>query len=79
MIGELSAIVITDRFTAKVLGAVVLLMVFVIDIGCFMFTKPEISHRATFPLVVLIPSLPFMALGIYLLRKGSRLPAEDGD
>jgi len=76
MIGELP-VVITDRFTAKILGAIVLLMVFVVDVGCFVFTKPEISHRMTFPLVVLIPSLPFMALGVYLLRKASRLPVED--
>lgn len=68
---------ITDRFTARVLGAVVLLMAVVIDIGCFVFTKPEIRQRPTFPLVVLVPSLPLFALGIYLLRKASRLKAED--
>jgi lipopolysaccharide export LptBFGC system permease protein LptF len=69
--------VITDRFTARVLGAVILLMAVVIDIGCFVFTKPEIRQRPTFPLVVLVPSLPLFALGIYLLRKASRLKAED--
>lgn len=68
---------ITDRFTARVLGAVILLMAVVIDIGCFVFTKPEIRQRPTFPLVVLVPSLPLFALGIYLLRKASRLKAED--
>ena len=68
---------ITDRFTARVLGAVVLLMTFAIDVGTFFFTKPEIRNRATFPLAVLIPSLPLVALGIYLLRKASRLPDND--
>jgi hypothetical protein len=69
--------VITDRFTARVLGAVVLLMTFGIVVGGFFFTKPEIRHQATFPLVVLLPSLPLVALGIYLFRKAARLPADE--
>jgi lipopolysaccharide export LptBFGC system permease protein LptF len=69
--------VITDRFTARVLGAVVILMAVLIDVGCFLFTKPEISHRPTFPLVVIVPSLPLFAFGIYLLRKANRLKAEE--
>lgn len=52
-------------------------MVFVIDVGCFMFTKPEISHRGTFPLVVIVPSLPLIALGIYLLRLAARLKSPE--
>jgi lipopolysaccharide export LptBFGC system permease protein LptF len=69
--------VITDRFTARVLGAVVLLMAVVIDVGCFVFTKPEIRQRPTFPLVVLVPSIPLFGLGLYLLRRANRLKAED--
>lgn len=68
---------ITDRFTARVLGAVVLLMAVVIDVGCFVFTKPEIRQRPTFPLVVLVPSIPLFGLGIYLLCRANRLKAED--
>jgi len=70
-------LVITDRFTARVLGAVVLLMTFLIDVGCFMFTQPEISHRPTFPLVVIVPSLPLVAFGVYLLRRAARLKVEE--
>lgn len=68
---------ITDRFTARVLGAVVLLMTFGIVVGSFFFTKPEIRHQPTFPLVVLVPTLPLIALGIYLFRKAARLPVSD--
>jgi hypothetical protein len=70
-------VVITDRFTARILGAVVLLMTFTIDVGSFMFTKPELRSRATFPLLVLIPSLPLALAGVWLLRKSSRLPDEE--
>lgn len=65
---------ITDRFTARVLGAVVLLMAFTIDVGCFFFTSPEIRSRPTFPLVVLVPPLPLVAIGVHLLRKARTLP-----
>jgi hypothetical protein len=70
-------VVITDRFTAKVLGALVLVMTFLIDVSCFIFTKPEIRSRPTFPLVVIVPSLPIVALGVYLLWRANRLKAED--
>ncbi len=65
---------ITDRFTARVLGAVVLLMAFTIDVGSFFFTAPEIRSKPTFPLIVLGPTLPLIALAIYLFRKAARLP-----
>lgn len=68
---------LTDRFTARVLGAVVLVMTFLIDVSCFIFTKPEISHRPTFPLVVILPSLPLLALSVWLFRKAAQL--EPGD
>ncbi len=68
---------LTDAFTAKVLGAVVLVMTLLIDVSCFMFTKPEISHRPTFPLVVLVPSLPLFALSFWLFRKAGKLKSDD--
>lgn len=69
--------VITDRATARILGAVVLIMTFLIDVSCFIFTKPEISHRATFPLVVLVPSLPLIGFAVYLFRRASKLKVEE--
>jgi hypothetical protein len=69
--------VITDRFTARVLGAVVLIMTALIDISCFLFTKPEIRMRPTFPLIVIVPSLPLVALAVYLFRRAARLSADD--
>lgn len=68
---------LTDRFTARVLGAVVLVMTILIDVSCFLFTKPEISHRPTFPLVVLVPSLPLFALSYWLFRQAAKLKADD--
>jgi len=72
MIGQ-GANVITDRFTARVLGAIVLVMVFLIDVGCFMFTNPEIRHKATFPLVVIVPSLPLVGLAVWFFRRAEQL------
>lgn len=69
---------LTDRFTARVLGAIVLVMAVLIDVSCFIFTKPEIRSRATFPLVVLIPSLPVFAASYWLFRKSAQLK-DDGD
>jgi len=69
--------VLTDRFTAQVLGAIVLVMTILIDVSCFIFTKPEISHRPTFPLVVLIPSLPLFAVSFWLFRRAARLKVEE--
>lgn len=68
---------VSDRFTSKVLGALVLIMTLLIDVSCFIFTKPEIRFRPTFPLVVVLPSLPLFAIGVYLFRRGSRLKVED--
>lgn len=64
---------LTDRFTAQVLGGLVIVMTILIDVSCFVFTKPEISHRPTFPLVVLIPSLPLFAAAAYLFRRAKSL------
>ncbi len=64
---------ITDQFTAKVLASVIFIMTFLIDVGCFIFTKPEISHKATFPLVVLLPSLPIILFATILFRRASKL------
>jgi hypothetical protein len=52
-------------------------MTLIVDVSCFIFTKPEISHRPTFPLVVLVPSLPLVAFAVYLFRRASRLKVED--
>lgn len=68
---------ITDRFTARVIGALVIVMTVLIDVSCFIFSRPELRARASFPLVILVPSLPLFAYGIYLLRRASQLKEED--
>jgi hypothetical protein len=69
--------VLSDRFTARVLGAIVLVMTLLIDVSCFIFTKPEIRSRPTFPLVVIVPSLPLIGLSVWLFRRSARLKVED--
>ncbi len=64
---------LTDRLTARILGAVVAVMTVAIVIGALFFTKPEIRARPSFPLVVLVFSLPPAALAVWLFRRASQL------
>jgi hypothetical protein len=69
---------ISDRLTAKVLGLLLLILPFIVDVSCLMFAKPEYRVRPGFVLAILLPSLPIFALGTYLLRKAGRMkPDED--
>ena len=67
---------LTDRFTAQVLGGVVVVMTVLIDVSCFIFTKPEISHRPTFPLLVLAMSLPMIGAAVYFFRRARTLKSD---
>jgi hypothetical protein len=68
---------LSDRFTAQVLAGLTVVMTVLIDISCFIFTKPEISHRATFPLVVIVPSLPLFGAAAWLFRRAKTLKDSD--
>jgi hypothetical protein len=68
---------ITDRLTAKVLGFLLLVLPFIIDVSCVMFAKPEVRARSGFVLAIVLPSLPLFALGAYLMRKGNRLKDDE--
>jgi hypothetical protein len=70
---------INDRFTAKVLGLVIILFALLIDASFFMLSKPEAKAKPGFAFIILVPSLPFIGLGVYLLRKGERLKQEEPD
>jgi len=70
---------INDRFTAKVLGLVIILFALLIDASFFMLSKPEQKAKPGFAFIILIPSLPFVGAGIYLLRKGEKMKADDDD
>jgi hypothetical protein len=70
------SLVLTDRFTARVLGAVVLLLGALVDISMFIFVKPEVRDKPEFPLLVLLPSLPILALGVFLFWRASKLKDE---
>lgn len=64
---------LTDRFTARVLGGVTIAMTVVIDLSMFMFTKPEISHKPTFPLLLLVLSLPMLGAAAFFFRRAKQL------
>ena len=68
---------INDRFTAKVIGLVLILFALLIDASFFMLSAPEAKAKPGFALIVIIPSLPFIGIGVYLLRKAERLKQED--
>ena len=70
---------INDRFTAKVIGLVTILFALLIDASFFMLSKPEAKAKPGFALIVIVPSLPFIGFGIYLLRKAERMKQEDAD
>ncbi len=67
----------TDRFTARVLGAITLLVTVIIDISTAVLTRPETRSRPGFALVVLLPSLPLFILGAWFFVKARRLPEGD--
>jgi hypothetical protein len=66
--------VITDRFTARVLGMLVLAFALIIDVSCFVLSRPETRAKPGFFFVVVIFTIPLFAIGAYLLRRASRLP-----
>ena len=68
---------ITDRMTARVLGLLVLSLTFLIDTSCFIFARPETRGTPRYAVVVIVPSLPLLALGAFLLRKASRMKDEE--
>lgn len=70
---------ITDRMTAKVLGLLVLLLALLIVVSCFMFARPETRQNPRFTGVVLVLSLPMLAVGGLLIRKASRMKDDSDD
>ena len=68
---------VTDRFTAQVLGGITVVMAVLIDISCFMFTKPEISHRPSFPFFIMFLSLPMFGAALYFFRRAKHLKDEE--
>lgn len=64
---------IEDRFTAKVLGLLLIVLALIIDVSMFVFVQPEVRAKPGFPLLVIVPSLPIFAFGVVLLRRASKL------
>jgi hypothetical protein len=70
---------ITDRLTARVLGLLLLILPFIIDVSCLMFAKPEYRARPGFVLAILVPSIPVFVLGTLLMRKAARMKEDPDD
>lgn len=70
---------ISDRFTAKVLGLGLVLFTLLIDLSFLMFAKPELRQRPGFFVLVIVPSLPFILGGIHLLRRAERMKEDESD
>ena len=70
---------INDRFTARVLGLVIILFALIIDASFFMLSAPEAKAKPGFAFIVIVPSLPFFGIGIYLLRRAERMKSDDDD
>jgi len=68
---------LSDRFTAKVLGLLVLVLAVLIDISFFMFSKPEAKQNPSFPIMVIGTSLPIFVFGAVLLYRGSRMKDDE--
>ena len=71
--------VITDRFTARVLGMLVLVFALLIDVSCIVLSRPETRSKPSFVFIVIVPSLPLFALGTYLLRRANRMKESPDD
>jgi hypothetical protein len=69
--------VITDRFTARVLGLLLLALGLLIDVSCFVFVRPETRAKPGYAFVVIVPSLPIFAIGAWLLRRAERMKDEE--
>lgn len=65
---------ISDRFTARVLGLLLIVLAVIIDASLLFLGDPAARQKPGFPLLVILPSLPFVGAGIFLLRRAARLP-----
>jgi hypothetical protein len=65
--------VLTDRLTARVVGLLLIALALIIDASCFIFVPAETRAKPGYPLVVLVPSLPIIGLGAWILRRAEKL------
>ncbi len=72
---------IKDRLTASVLGLVIIVFSVLIDVSILILTPKDSIRvsRGAFLLLTVVPSLPFILAGGWLLRKAKSLPDESDD
>ena len=63
---------ISDAFTARVIGSVLVLFMVLIDVSMAMFSRVPGSPLFPFALYASLPSLPFIAFGIVLVARAKR-------
>jgi lipopolysaccharide export LptBFGC system permease protein LptF len=64
--------VISDAFTARVLGLIVILFVLVIDVSMAIFSRAPGSPLFPFALYASAPSVPFLIGGTWLIVRAKR-------
>lgn len=64
---------ITDRLTARILGALLMVLPLVTAVSCFFAAKPEVRSRPGFVVVVVAGAIPLFALGAYFWRRAAKL------
>jgi hypothetical protein len=66
------AAVISDAFTARVIGCMVVIFVLIIDVSTAMFSRPQGSPLFPFAFYVSLPSVPFIIAGLVLIARAKR-------
>jgi lipopolysaccharide export LptBFGC system permease protein LptF len=64
--------VISDAYTARVVGLVMIFFVVIIDVSMSMFSRVPGSPVFPFALYASLPSVPFLAIGTYLIVRAKR-------
>jgi hypothetical protein len=70
---------VSDRFTARVIASVVLVMTAIIDVTSFFFSSAEVRHRPHFPLLLLGLSMPLLTVSAVLFVRSSKLARDEDD
>lgn len=65
-------LVISDAFTARVVGLTMILFVLLIDVSMVLFSRAPGSPVFPFALYASLPSLPFVLIGSYLIARAKR-------
>lgn len=66
-----------DRFTARVLGGVIVVFTLLVVVSTLVLAPPEAKQNPSFPVAVVLSALPFLIGGVVVLRKAKHLPDDE--